>query len=292
MPDPHDNRRVVQLHDASAWLDVLTERLQPGKRDAAKTEALAGFAAFARNFVEPPLESGADVVAMAQRYVAAIAEPQQQAWVERLLAKQLNSQLYDVELRVHQFTMNKTRFNTLVAPLLAKPTVPAAATAPAHSILLGRQAKQLAQTLGKHADIKLEKTPSVQVSAMGLAKIKVGRELSYVKDFDVQIRNADFSATPIYASIFDGLRVQASCGLLADGRVGVGLHLAFYEVAQPIPEFVTTLGVDHKVTIQLPHSKVVQWRRNLKLPKGGAALCSLAWGDEHIVFLLSAGTVP
>tara|TARA_R110002094_G_scaffold24792_11_gene36996 strand:+ start:1905 stop:2870 length:966 start_codon:yes stop_codon:yes gene_type:complete len=292
MPDPHDNRRVVQLHDASAWLDVLTERLQPGKRDAAKTEALAGFAAFARSFVEPPLEPGADIAAMAQRYVVVIAEPQQQAWVGRLLAQQVNTELYEVELQLRKFVMSTARFNALVAPLLEKSTALATGAAPAHGILLGQHGTLLTQALCKLEDIQCVKAPSVQARAMVTAKIKVGRELWYVKDFHVQGRGADFTATPIYSSMFDGLNVEASCGRLADGRIGVGLNLKCFKVQQPIPEFKTTLAVGHKVTIQLPNASGIHWRHNLKLPKGGTSLCSFARGDEHLVFLLSADALP
>ena len=124
MPDPQDNRRIVQLHDASIWLDLLTERLKPGKRDEARTEALAGFAAFARSFVEPPLEPGADIAAMAQRYVVVIAEPQQQAWVGRLLAQQVNTELYEVELQLRKFVMSTARFNALVGPLWRQALLP------------------------------------------------------------------------------------------------------------------------------------------------------------------------
>lgn len=125
LPDPHDNRRLVQLRDASKWLDLVTKQMRPGQWEAAKTKALAGLANFARDFVGPRLGAGADVVAMAQRFVVAIAEPQQQAWIERLVARHIEADLYEVDLQLQQFAMSAASFKALVAPLRAKPAVPA-----------------------------------------------------------------------------------------------------------------------------------------------------------------------
>ncbi|MGK0203592.1 MAG: hypothetical protein ACI9S9_002672 [Planctomycetota bacterium] len=293
LPDPHDNRRLVQLHDASEWLDLVTERLPPKQRNAAKSKALTGMATFASHFIEPPLQPGADIVVMAQRYVVAIAGPQQQAWIERLLARHLSSDPYRIDLQLQQFAMSAARFKALVAPLVAEPTVPAEfGSAPAHTILLGKRAEQLAATLLKHKDIKLVNAPRVLVPPMTSAVAKLGRDLIYVQDFDVQVGNADFTATPIHASIFDGLNLVAPCGRLADGKIGVGLNLTCHKVEQPFATFETTLGVGNKVTIELPSSKFWQWRRNIALPDGGAALCSWRDGDEYVVLLLRAREAP
>jgi hypothetical protein len=86
--------------------------------------------------------------------------------------------------------------------------------------------------------------------------------------------------------------LDASCGRLIDGRIGVALNLALTTVQQPIPEFTTTLVDDHKVTIQLPESMLRHWRSNITLPNGGVALCSWAVGEEHVVLLLRARTAP
>jgi hypothetical protein len=293
MPIPGDNRLIVQLHDASEWLDLATQRPSITTREKTKVKLLADMAAFARAFVKPALQEGQDIRPLANRYLVVIAEAEQQAWLERMQQRHLKGVVYQVDFEVRQFDVSKKDYAAVVEPLEAKPVAGMSeGVGPPHTMLTSEQADRLVKALGRLKDLKLVAARRVITRAMGGANASVGKDLSYVKDFDVEIEPHKLIANPITGHIFDGLQVRATCGRLGNRKLGVALDLVFRTVEQPFGEFQTTLGVGKKVTIQLPNSAELRWQRNLifpDLPGRDGALCSFEVGERRVVFLVRAG---
>lgn len=296
MPVPGDNRLVVQLHDASEWLGLATERPGITTRDEAKAKALADMAAFARAFVKPALQEGQDIRPLANRYLVVIAEAEQQAWLERTLQRHLKADVYQVDFEVRQFDMSNKDYEAVVAPLEAKPVADVSeGVGPPHGMLTSEQADRLLKALNNLKDVKAVAARRLQTRAMGGATASVGKNMSYVKDFEVEILSHKAIANPITGYVFDGLEVKAACGRLGNQKLGVALDLVFRTVE--FGDFHTTLGVGKKLTIQLPNSAELRWQRNLifpdlldvDLPGRDAALCSFEVGQRRVVFLVRAG---
>lgn len=118
-----------------------------------------------------------------------------------------------------------------------------------------------------------------------LARAFDGRELPYVKDYDLQVGRGGFVLEPEIGRVRDGIEVRVAVAPAAEGDgCELALGVVDRKVELPIPTFDTTLpGSTMKVTLQLPTSR--SWpgvaRQELALDEALA----LVWpGPEDSVY--------
>lgn len=298
MPVPGSKGQIVQLHDAAEWLALAVSSEAPDARAAKKTELLAGMAGFARAFISPPLKQGEDITPLGDRYLVAIGSPEHQAWLTRLLQRHLKNVVYEVHLEVRQFALSEKAYTKLVAPLATDPVARQPGdVGKQHSVLSSAHADALVKALDDAKDVDKISAAHSLVGPMGVGAFKVGAEHNYVKDFDVEILSHKAVATPVYATIYDGLKGKAFCGRLANRRLGVAIDFSYKELEKPIKTFETDLGLGKKLKIELPATASLRLRRNLILPDlraadlygRDAALCSFEFEGRRMVFVIRAG---
>ena len=103
--------------------------------------------------------------------------------------------------------------------------------------------------------------PSVLCLNGHRADISVMNQLSYVKDFDVEVAEGRVIVDPVVAVIQEGLVLDVTpvfdpvtCELT------IQTHLQVAELVRPIRDFTTTVaGLDQEVTIQLPELNLQTW---------------------------------
>jgi len=296
MPAPKDSKRTVQLHDMQKLVQVDVPGQSADAKRAAREERLQRLVTFAKTFVEPPLAAEEDITALSGRYVVALARPEQQAWIASLAARNIERGYHQIELQIRQFKMPPKVFRELVKPILNDHGVKAQkaddATRRYQALLDDTEVALILRASQKMKDINLLQAPSILLNPMTNATVEVGKKISYIKDYGIDIVGDKQSYYPIHDTLHDGLRIEAACGLIEKDLLGVTFHYVERKVVQPIPEFETTIGVGNTVKVQLPASTLLQLDQRLELPDGGTALMA-ATSDKgpQLMFLVRVALV-
>lgn len=279
MAAPGDSTRVVQMHDMQKLIRVETPGQTPSAERADREERMQRLVSFAKTFVKPPLAAEEDISSLSGRYLVALARPEQQAWIAELLARNIEQGVHQILLEIQQFRVPAKVFAEIVPPLLKEQGVePQAEAAGAYryQALLDDAAVARILLATKNAKgVELLRAPSLLLNPMTNATVEAGTKISYIKDYAVQTIGDKISYYPIHATLLDGVRIDASCGLIAKDLLGVSFEYLERKVEQPIPEFETTIGVNNKVKVQLPASTLLHLEQRLELPDGGTALLAI-----------------
>jgi len=285
MPDPRDDRRVVELHDATDWLAkaALSEARGPdGSSD--RDRALLAAARFARSFCEPALTADEDVSALAGRYLVAALRPEQQVWVREMIERHAAEGAPRLDVRVKQLQLAAADFDASIAPLL---TAHDHDTAQTTAMLDHRQTANVVRTIARLGDRVAAVDQTLQARPLTVRHETFGRTIPYVRDYDVEVGTASFTATPVHDTMFEGLTVDLVAGRLAGDVTGVSLRASLTDVVEPMPQFETELGVDgRKLTVDLPECTARGGEWNARIPKSGAALCVLRSQESVLAFLV------
>lgn len=292
-----ESGREAALVDVSSLLPKPAEGKQPDVE--AMRAALAELAGFVREFCEPELAATHDVQPVAERWLAVVGTAQQIAFVERLVgtAKKEPGTLVVVESRFYE--LPTAVFMEHVEPLLPKvekAQVPILADVPVVGFLFqqgkrgestarvavvdAEKAAALHAALGAAKGIDVLAAPKVILRSLQAATIATGEEVSYRKDYECKVEDGEFVWHEVRDTVFDGIRLGATCGLLDDDRIGLRFELSLQDVQRPFPEFVTTVTakapgegqVEKKVTVELPHVTGVRTKQSLVLEDGASAL--------------------
>ncbi|MBL8731091.1 MAG: hypothetical protein JNN13_01840 [Planctomycetes bacterium] len=296
--------REAAFVDASALLP----RPVPGQEPDAEPmrRALGDLAAFVREFCEPELGPLHDVQPMGERFLAVLAEPRQIAFVERLVATARGEPKTAVLVDSRFYELSKDLFAQHVEPLLPKAEdskVPVLADVPVLGFLFqqgkdrnsaarvavvdAEKAAALHAALARAEGVNSMVAPKLLALPMQAASISTGEEVSYRKDYECKVEAGAFVWEEVRDTVFDGVRLDATCGLLDGQRIALRFHLAVQDVMRPIPEFATTLKakapgekeVEKRVTIELPHCVGIETRQSLVLKDGASALVVGDRGD-------------
>jgi hypothetical protein len=272
MPLPDGSQRVVALVDVG---DLLGERAGEGGGGAAPAALLRRLAGFVRAFAAPPLADGTDLQPLGDRHLAVLGAPEQAAAVEKFVAsarkardRQCFLDFKLVEVPEAFFTKELSGKLTVVAgagePAKA-PRVAVLATDEDVAALLGAiRAEQGATIL---------QAPKIVAGALQNATIQVGNNIAYVRDFEIEVAEAAFIADPVVDTIWDGVQIEAICGPLADGTIGVQFEVLAQKVERPLPQFETTLpGTTQKVAIQVPRASGCKGSQTVALRDGATAV--------------------
>ncbi|MEW6741122.1 MAG: hypothetical protein AB1486_00035 [Planctomycetota bacterium] len=115
--------------------------------------------------------------------------------------------------------------------------------------------------------------PSITLFNGQRANITVMNNVTYVRDFEVEIAQGAVVADPIVDVIRDGTILDVRCVVSADKRfVTMELRPTVAKLLRPIGEFATSLAVGNDVIIQLPELKVERLRTTVTVPDGATLL--------------------
>jgi len=115
--------------------------------------------------------------------------------------------------------------------------------------------------------------PRLLVSNNERASISVINEVTYVKDFDVEIAQAAVIADPIMDIVRDGVILDVKPVVSADRKfVTLELRPTVSQLDRPIPTFATTLGTGPPVAIEVPTLQVQRVRTTVTMPDNATLL--------------------
>ncbi len=279
MAAPGDSTRVVQMHDVQKLIRVETPGQTPSAERADREERMQRLVAFAKTFVKPPLAAEEDISSLSGRYLVALARPEQQAWIAGLLERNIEQGAHQILLEIQQFRVSAKVFAEIVPPLLkeqgVEPQAEAAGAYRYQALLDDAAVARILRAIKNAKGVEMLRAPSLLLNPMTNATVETGTKISYIKDYAVQTIGDKVSYYPIHATLLDGVRIDASCGLIAKDLLGVSFEYLERKVEQPIPEFETTIGVNNKVKVQLPASTLLHLEQRLELPDGGTALLAI-----------------
>lgn len=99
------------------------------------------------------------------------------------------------------------------------------------------------------------------------------RNISYVRDFEVEIAQAAAVANPVIGTVHDGVALDVRPVVDSDLRfITMELRPTVMTLQLPIPTFTTTLGVGQPISIQLPEVTLQRVRTTVTMPDGGTMM--------------------
>lgn len=99
------------------------------------------------------------------------------------------------------------------------------------------------------------------------------RNISYIKDFEVEIAQAAAVANPVIGVVHDGVALDVRPVVDADMKfITMELRPTVMSLQLPIPTFTTTLGIGQPISIQLPSVTLQRVRTTVTMPDGGTMM--------------------
>jgi type II secretory pathway component GspD/PulD (secretin) len=99
------------------------------------------------------------------------------------------------------------------------------------------------------------------------------RNISYIRDFEVEIAQAAAVANPVIGTVHDGVALDVRPVVDADLKfITMELRPTVMNLQLPIPTFTTTLGVGQPISIQLPEVTLQRIRTTVTMPDGGTMM--------------------
>ncbi|MCA9320975.1 MAG: hypothetical protein KDB53_09585, partial [Planctomycetes bacterium] len=135
------------------------------------------------------------------------------------------------------------------------------------------QLEAILRATQKYERINTVTAPRLLVYNTQRAHLMVLNEVSYVKDFDVEIAQAAVIADPIIDKIREGVILDVRPIVSHDRRyVTLELRPTVATLVRPIRNFTTQLGVGSAVTLQLPELQKQAVNTTVVVPDGGTLL--------------------
>ncbi len=129
------------------------------------------------------------------------------------------------------------------------------------------------RAVSKRERVEQINAPNILVFNSQRANITLTHQISYVKDFDVEIAQAAAVANPVVAVVSDGVVLDVHPVVSADRRfITMELRPTLAQLTLPIPTYTTTLGVGQAITIQQPKLQIQRVRTTVTIPDGGTLL--------------------
>lgn len=99
------------------------------------------------------------------------------------------------------------------------------------------------------------------------------RNISYIRDFEVEIAQAAAVANPVIGTVHDGVALDVRPVVDSDLKfITMELRPTVMQLQLPIPTFTTTLGVGQPISIQLPEVTLQRVRTTVTMPDGGTMM--------------------
>ena len=142
------------------------------------------------------------------------------------------------------------------------------------SILDDIQMRFLVRMVEKSIHFQVVNSQSLSVMNTQRANVTMVQQISYVKDFDVEVASAAYIADPVVDVLQDGIVLDVRPTISFDRKyITLELRPTVATLQRPIPTFSTSLaGATLAVTLQLPKLKVRTVKTTVKVPDGGSVL--------------------
>lgn len=99
------------------------------------------------------------------------------------------------------------------------------------------------------------------------------RNISYIRDFEVEIAQAAAVANPTIGQVHDGVALDVRPVVDGDLKfITMELRPTVMSLQLPIPTFTTTLGIGSPISIQLPEVTLQRIRTTVTMPDGGTMM--------------------
>ena len=130
------------------------------------------------------------------------------------------------------------------------------------------------QAIEKNESAELLNTQRVTVLNNNRANLAVVNQISYVRDFNVEVAQASFIADPKIDVIHDGIVLDVRPVIRHDRKsVTLTIEPTVARLVRPIPTFTTSLGGSTlPVLLQLPELLVQTFSTTIQVPDGGTVL--------------------
>jgi Flp pilus assembly secretin CpaC len=145
------------------------------------------------------------------------------------------------------------------------------------------QSSLVLRAAGKSAGVHQVSAPRITLYDHQQGNVSVTNKVSYVQDYDVEVKGDQAIANPVVATMKEGLQLDVRPTVSSDRKhVTLELDSTSTVIDRPIPKKKVLLSIPHKqlppgeagreVTIQVPVQHVVHTRTTLRLPSGGWVL--------------------
>ena len=249
-----DDEPIVQLHDAR---DLTGGNLSM-ERLLAHLRAIVG----EREGSSVGLSSNGTIVVVA----AASKHEVARAFLDRI--RRQDTTLYQIDARL------------IVAPMTATVGSQVMRSRAGEVVPLEEPAARVAEWV-RGGDVTVFASPTVSCLRGETGAMQVGRQMSFVSDFDVEIAQTCFVVDPVIDTVWDGVVAEFSPWPTGEGEIQVTLDVAVCDVEEPFGTFQTSLGGSMgPVTIQIPSYVKTEISRSITMKDGGSALVRLADGPD------------
>jgi type II secretory pathway component GspD/PulD (secretin) len=138
-----------------------------------------------------------------------------------------------------------------------------------YTLLDDTQLELILRAVTKSERVEEVTAPHLLVFNTERASLKVLNQVTYVKDFDVEIAQAAAVADPIIDVVNDGIFLDVKPVVSADRKfITMELRPTVAVLRRPILQTSTSLGVGSPVTIQLPELEIQRARTTVSIPDG------------------------
>lgn len=142
-----------------------------------------------------------------------------------------------------------------------------------YSYLDDTELQVILRAVEKHQRSEIITAPRLLVHNNTRANMSVLRHTSYIRDFEVEIAQSAAVANPVVDVVRDGVVLDVRPVVSSDRRyITIELRPTVMELQQPIPTFVTTLGVGQPISIQLPRVTLQRVRTTVTMPDGATVM--------------------
>jgi hypothetical protein len=258
----------------------------PARFAASRAADLGRLAQFVRAFAMPNVETGADLQPLGDRHLVLLGSPVQIATAERILVRARENPDRQFQVDIRLCDVPAAVFDRHVAPALPEAIAASGFTCQRTAVLVPETVGALLRAL-KQEKVKLTQFPQVVVPGMHRAKLMVGKHVTFVRDFELEVAGGACIANPIVDTVFDGHDVEVLCAELRAGVLGVQLELVDQVVEQPIPERTTTVpGTKQEVVVHAPRVAGCRGSMTVELANGATALMAARKPDGAWIVLV------
>lgn len=267
-PNPADVQEAIAKLDRHETLSEQVAQRQEGLLEAVRT------------FAQPPL-GGDDhrLAIVGDGQLVMVGTAKQQQWLQGFLSGVASFEgLIEVETRVLELDLGTLE---LLGVEQTSTTIDAAARA------------DLEARLENH-EHDMVIAPTVATLPFARAVLFTGKEVAYIENYELRVLDGASVADPVISVVTDGVTIELRSVPLSDGRLAIAIELDLAKLIEPIPQFETSLGSGHKVTIQLPEVRKVHASSRVYLRETDSALFSTVdpAGEREYLILYSARSLP
>ncbi len=142
--------------------------------------------------------------------------------------------------------------------------------------------------LRQDATASITQFPQIVAPALHRALLRVGKDITYVRDHELSAGPDGLVARPLAATIFAGHEVTAMVAPAANGLVAMQIALVDHVVEQPLHEVVTTIpGSTMEVRVQVPRVTGSRASQVVEMADGATALVTARQNDGRWLVLLT-----